>query len=172
MTIAETILKECEQELSNMQHLYTKFDASKADWRPQENMRTTFELLQYLTFIGTVFARHFPQPSEDRDAARNAYRDLAKSAKENVTFDNFPQMIEKEKEELRAAFANVKDADLQRQTYHMFSGTEHTVLEGLLTVLKYLCAYRHQLFLYAKLNGAEVNTLNNWYGKEPAPRAA
>jgi hypothetical protein len=172
MTVAETILKDCEQELSNMQHLHSKFDASKADWRPQENMRTTLELLQYLSFIGSVFASHFPKPSDDRDAARNAYRDKAKWAKENVTFANFPQMIDKEREEIRAAFANISDADLQKQTYHMFSGAEHTVLEGLLTVLRYLCAYRHQLFVYAKLNGAEVNTRNNWYGLDPAPKAA
>ncbi len=36
--------------------------------------------------------------------------------------------------------------------------------------LKYLTAYRMQLFLYAKQSGAEVGTANNWRGVDPKPK--
>jgi hypothetical protein len=166
----ETLLNACDHELEVCKHLYTKFDPSKADWRPQQNMRTTLELMQYLTFIGTAFARQFANPPEDRDAAREGYRDLAKQSK-TLTFESFPEAIDREREDIRNAFEGLTDADLSRQTYHQFSGTEHTLLQGVITILEYLCAYRHQLFIYAKMNGAEINTLNNWYGKDPAPRS-
>ena len=167
--IKDSLLKSCLLDLNICQHLATKFDASQAGWRPRENMRTTLELMQYLTFIGGTMLTHFANTSEDREAARNQYRENAKRSME-MTFDQFPEEIEREKERLHQVFDNISDADLTRMTYHMWSNEEHTVFEGLLTVVKYLSAYRHQLFLYAKMCGAEIGTLNNWYGKEmPAP---
>jgi hypothetical protein len=171
MAITTSILKSYIQDLNNCQHLHAKFDAKSADWRPQANMRTTLELMQYLTYIGKTTARHFINPSEDHEEARTSYRADAKQAADSVTFENFPEMIEREKEEIRALFSGITDADLARMTYHPFSNEETTLFEALLTVGKYLCAYRHQLFLYAKMCGAEINTRNNWYGidAQPAP---
>jgi hypothetical protein len=170
MSIIQSIQNSILLDLSNCQHLYTKLDPKKADWKPAENMRTTLELMQYLCFIGTAFSQHFANAPEDRDAARNNYRELSKWSREAVTFENFLEMIEKEKKDIQAALAGVSDADLSRPVYHMFSGEEHSLLDGLLTVLKYVCAYRHQLFLYAKMNGANINTLDNWYGKDSSAR--
>ena len=167
--IKESLLKSCLLDLNICQHLFTKFDPAKSDWRPQENMRSTLELMQYLTFIGGTMTNHFIHTSEDREAARNQYRENSKASKE-MTFDQFPESIEREKEHLHEIYDNITDADLGRMTYHPFSNDEYTLFEALHTVSKYLCAYRHQLFLYAKMNGAEIGTPNNWYGMDPVKR--
>ena len=172
MSITKSLLKSYLHELNNAQHLYTKLDAKNADWRPRENMRTTLELMQYLCFIGKAMTAHFVNPVEDREAARQQYRDLSKWSGHAVTFENFPEMIELEKDEISNAFSNITDADMQRMTYHPFSNQETTLFEALLTVMKYLTAYRHQLFLYAKMSGAEIGTLNNWYGRDSQPAPA
>jgi hypothetical protein len=173
--IKESLLKSIIQDLSNCQHLQTKFTASAADWRPQPNMRSTLELMQYLTYIGGTMTKHFVNPSENRDEARDKYRANAKNASANVTFENFSEHIDREKNDIREVFSGITDADLSRMTYHPFNNEESTLFEALLTVARYLTAYRHQLFLYAKRNGAEIGTLNNWYGREmsqPAKQAA
>ena len=166
--IKDSLLKSCLLDLNICEHLFTKFDPSQADWKPRDNMRSTLELMQYLTFIGGTMADHFVHTSEDREEARNSYRERSKASKE-MTFDEFPEWIEREKEQLHAIYDNITDADLTRMTYHPFSGEESTLFEALHTVSKYLCAYRHQLFLYAKMCGAEISTPNNWYGMDPRP---
>jgi hypothetical protein len=169
--IKDSLLKSCIHDLAVCQHLHTKFDASQAHWRPRENMRTATELMQYLCFIGGTMTKHFIDPPADHETARNIYRANSKNSKENITFENFSDAIEREKDAIREAFSSITDADLSRTTYHMFSNEESSLFDSLLTVVKYLTAYRHQLFLYAKRCGAEISTPNNWYGKDlqPAP---
>ncbi len=172
MTIKNSLQNSLLHELTVCQHLYTKFDAKNADWRPRENMRSTVELMQYLCYIGKTMTGHFVNPSEDRALAVDNYRAKAKWSTENVTFANFAEMIEREKEGIRETLANLSDADLTRTTYHPFSKEDTTLFDALLTVVKYLCAYRQQLFLYAKMCGAEINTGNNWRGVDAQPAAA
>jgi len=166
--IKDTLLKSCLLDLNICQHLFSKFDPAMADWRPRENMRSTLELMQYLTFIGGTMTNHFVHTSEDREAARLQYREHSKASKA-MTFDQFPEFIEREKEQLHSVYDNITDADLSRMTYHPFSNEESALFDALLTVTKYLTAYRHQLFLYAKMCGAQISTPNNWYGRDPQP---
>src|ERR1035437_6885029 len=172
MTIKNSLQNSLLHDLTVCQHLYTKFEAKSADWRPQANMRSTVELMQYLCYIGKTMTGHFVNPAEDKALAIDNYRAKAKWSTENVTFANFAEMIEREKEGIRETLANVSDADLMRMTYHPFSKEETTFFDALLTVVKYLCAYRQQLFLYAKMSGAEINTGNNWRGVDSQPAAA
>jgi hypothetical protein len=172
MSIKESLLNSCLHDLTICQHIHTKFEPKNANWRPRENMRSTLELMQYLSYIGKALTRHFVNPPEDRAQARDGYIAASKWSGEAVTFANFTEMIEREKEEIRQLLSALTDADLQRITYHPFSQAESTLFDALLTVGKYVCAYRHQLFLYAKMCGATVNTRNNWYGMDPAPAPA
>ncbi|MDP4198352.1 MAG: hypothetical protein Q8922_04460 [Bacteroidota bacterium] len=172
MSIKQSLQNSILHDLTVCQHLYTKLDPKNADWRPRENMRSTLELQQYLCYIGKTMTGHFVNPAEDKSLAVDNYRAKAKWSTESVTFENFPEMIEREKEEIREVLSHVSDADLTRMTYHPFSKEETTLFDALLTVTKYICAYRHQLFLYAKLSGAEINTRNNWYGVDAAPAVA
>jgi hypothetical protein len=173
MSIKESLLKSCINDLSICQHLATKFSPENADWRPRENMRSTVELMQYISFVGKAFTQQFINAPEDHDLARSNYRALSKLSSDGVIFDNFSEWIEQEKDDIREVFATISDTDLERMTYHPFSGEESTLFDALLTVSKYIAAYRQQLFLYAKMLGANVNTRNNWYGldSQPAPAA-
>ena len=171
MSIKESLLDSCLRDLSICQHLATKFVPENADWRPRENMRSTLELMQYLSFISNTMTKHFIDPPTDHEEARLKYRANAKLSAGSMTFENFSEWIEREKAEISEAYATISDADLERMTYHPFSNDETTLFEALLTVSKYIAAYRQQLFLYAKMCGANINTRNNWYGldSQPAP---
>jgi hypothetical protein len=172
MSIKESLLKSCLHDLSTCQHLATKFSPENADWRPRENMRSTLELMQYLSFIGNTMTKHFIDPPTDHEEARLKYRANSKLSAGSMTFENFSEWIEREKAEISEAYATISDADLHRMTYHPFSGEESTLFDALLTTTKYIAAYRHQLFLYAKILGANINTRNNWYGLDSTPAPA
>jgi hypothetical protein len=169
MAIKDSLLKSSLHELSICQHLATKFDASQADWRPRENMRSTVELMQYLCYIGGTMTAHFINPPVDHEEARTNYRTNSKLTADNVTFANFSEWIGREKDTITKAYSTISEADLSRTTYHPWSNEETSLFESLLTVNKYLCAYRQQLFLYAKMCGANISTPNNWYGMDPRP---
>ncbi|HEY3875168.1 MAG TPA: DinB family protein [Candidatus Kapabacteria bacterium] len=169
--IIESLLKNCIQEYDNCQHLFTKLDPAQAEWRPQENMRSTLELLQYLTYIGGTMIRHFPNPPTDHEEARNRYR-ADSTASKTMSFSEFPTTIDREKKAITDILSKLTDADLARTTYHMWSGEESSLFDSLFTIVRYLTAYRQQLFLYAKLCGAEISTPNNWYGRDPVKQAA
>lgn len=168
--ITDSLLQSCTHELTICQHLYTKLDPALQDWRPRENMRSTLELLQYLTHIGGTMTQHFVDPLVDHDQARERYIASANRSK-TVTFAEFPEVMEREKAAIRSAFETINDSDLTKPTYHPFNPQEITLFEGLMTVQRYLTAYRHQLFLYAKMCGAEINTRNNWAGVDPVKAA-
>ncbi len=166
--IKDSLLNSCLLDLTICQHLFSKLDPALSDWRPRENMRSTLDLMQYLSFIGGAMSTHFVHSAEDREEARNRYREGSKLSKA-MTFQEFREAIEREKELLREVFDTITDSDLIRMTYHPFSNEETNLFEALLIVTKYLTAYRHQLFLYAKLCGAEISTPNNWYGRDARP---
>ena len=53
MLTRDQYLDSVAREIDICKHLYTKVDPARLDWSPGENMRTTLELLRYLTFCGS-----------------------------------------------------------------------------------------------------------------------
>jgi hypothetical protein len=171
MSIKNSLLETIQHDLSICQHLHSKLDASKANWRPQPNMRSTEELMQYLAFIGKVTVNQFINPPADRSAAMPNYTSVAAWAEKNVTFSNFSEMIELQKKEIAEAFGTLTDAELMtRTTYAPWDPRDQPLLGALLSSVKFVCAYRHQLFLYGKQQGVSLNTMNNWAGMD-SPQA-
>ena len=169
MTISESISKSLLHELDVIQHLYTKLDPAKADWRPQENMRSTLELLRYLTSIGYSTVRHFVNPLPTGDLAMAPLK-VATDQASTLTFEEIPAAFEREREAIREAMSSVTDEDLTKTTWYPWGGPEMTLSYALINAsTKYLAAYRMQLFLYAKLCGAEIGTANNWRGVDATP---
>ena len=172
MSTKQSILNNLLHDLTICQHLYTKIDASNANWCPTPKMRTTEELMQYLSNIGKATIGHLVNPPADRASAMPAAIAASKAAAATVTFANFSEMIELEKTEISKYFADITDEDLNRKTYMYFNPSQDiTLLDGLLYATRFLCAYRHQLFMYAKMCGADIATINNWAGMDAPPAA-
>ena len=171
MSIKNALLNTMLHELTICQHLHTKLKAEDANWRPSENMRTTVELMGYLSYIGQSTVAHFVENPEDRSLYLPKAYALTEQVKETVTFTNFSEALEEEKESIKKSFENWTDEDvLTKMTYYPWSGQDCSLFSGLNTTLQFLTAYRHQLFLYAKMRGATIGTRNNWGGVD-APAA-
>ncbi len=167
MLTREELIEEIVLECAVAKHLYTKLNPADADYRPSPGQRSTLELLRYLAICGSSSAYHIA--TGDEHGARDRYTSTA-----NMAFEEFPEAMDRQIEELRAVIGAVPEADLTTRTAPHPDGNEYPL--GLMFVkmpLKWLTAYRMQLFLYAKANGAEeINTVNNWVGRDRARPAS
>lgn len=171
MTLSDHFRDAMIRDLDIVQHLFAKIPEASYDFRPQENMRSVRELLQYLTYIGGVVTDTFLH-STDHAADMTRLRGSIKDPKE-IDVSNFHQLIEDQKSKITELFSNVSDEDLQsKKCFHPW-GEEVSLFDGILNgPVKYLASYRMQLFIYLKQLGQDVNTANNWRGIDwkPAPK--
>ena len=173
MAIKDTILNNVLHDLTVCQHLATKIDKKNANWRPADNMRTTEELMQYISFIGGATIMHFLNPPSDRSQAMNGFSQASQWASANTNIENFSKVVEQAKGYIQSLMENVTDDQLMtKMTYAPWNPKADMTLEQAFigSTIKFLAAYRHQLFLYAKMQGANINTMNNWAGMDaPMP---
>lgn len=158
--LCRSMVRECDLCL----HLATKVPPGGMDFRFSPTQRSTLELLRYLSFIGTAVCRTAvagnwsPYEALEKEAAALAASDV-------------PAALEREKEAIRAFFANVTDADVER-TFTQPWGESMRVGQAILTLgYASLVAYRMQLFLHAKAAGAKIDTANCWGGRDSATGA-
>jgi|SRR5579883_2205000 len=157
-------------DLSVVQHLITKLPESAWDYRPRENMRSTTELLRYLSFIGAATVKIH----RDGGWLEHNLPGLREARERTVNLQpkDFHDAIESQKHAIKELFTTISDEDLYQKTTLEPWGTSVPLLQAYLNgTLKYLASYKMQLFIYAKSCGAEIATPNNWRGVDPTPKA-
>lgn len=166
MFTIEELKRAAGEEIRIVRHLATKVDPAKLDWRPSENQRSTIELLRYLAICAAAPAKAVVEDdwgAPKEFAERVAQLDLA-------GFDR--AMVDQERE-LHAILDALTDADLVGREAKLPWGVTVPLAEALYqTTVRFLVAYRMQLFLYAKQSGAsELGTYDAWMGVD-APQPA
>jgi hypothetical protein len=171
MTFKDYIVEAMIKDLTVCQHLYGKIPEGAMDKRPREGMRSTRELLSYLAYIGSGTVEtyiHGGWSKEENIARMKAVRDTASM----IEPEHFIAALEEEKKKITEALAPLSDEDLLTIETTQPWGTKVQLVEALLNnSMKYLAAYRLQLFMYAKMWGAEIGTANAWRGVDPKPKA-
>ena len=147
-------------------HLHGKVPAGALDYRPSPGQRSTLELMRYLAGCGIGAAR------ARRDGDWAGYKEVRV---ENAAMggEGFPAAMAKQKAALGALLDGLDDEALATQEATLPWGEKVTLGRALVeTSLKWLTAYRMQLFLYAKAAGNEkIGTANNWGGVDSEPEA-
>ena len=147
------------RECDIAKHLFTKLGSAAMDYRPSPSQRSTIELLRYLSVCGIAGIRCMA----DQD-----WQPFGKyiSQAETMTAEAFPEAMNRQKGEIEAFFASVTEDRLETQDAPLPGGG--TLALGLAILngpFKWLAAYKLQLFLYAKANGAtDIGTANVWAG--------
>ena len=153
------------EEIRLIRHLATKLDPAKSDWRPSPGQRSTIELLRYLAIcgIGPLGA-----------LVTGDWSSIAplRAAKESLQLDGFDAAMAQQERELNAALDELGDAALAEREGTLPWGQKQPLATAIYnSCLRFLTAYRMQLFLYAKQSGAtELSTHNAWMGiDKPQP---
>ena len=165
MLTKEEFKQACGEEIRVIRHIATKIDPAKLDWRPSQNQRSTIELLRYLSmcYVGPVKAL-----LEDDWSVIGKYQESA----DKTGLDGFDKAMANQEREVSTLLESVAPGDLDTRQCKLPWGVTQPLGEALFGApLRFLIAYRMQLFLYAKQSGAsELNTHNAWLGMDqPQP---
>lgn len=159
---AQSLARECDIAI----HLFSKLPQGAYEYQPSPEQRTTVALLRYLAICASAGIHCLVNKDWKLFAD---YRERLK----DMPASEFPAAMERQKQEILDFFAATSEETLRSQEAPMPGGNMlplgQAILEG---PLKWLAAYKMQLFLYAKAAGAtELKTSNLWRGVDPKPPA-
>lgn len=156
-------LDSIELEFNLCKHIHSKLDDAHIEFRPNGDMRSTLELMQYLCRCGYLPAHAI---------VNNAWNEVGAGleAAKSISAADFPSRLDTELEEIKGLLANLSDEELASRKVQLPPpwGVEIPLGRALVeTSLKFLTAYRMQLCLYAKQAGLRsLNTTNFWVGTD------
>jgi len=141
-------------ELQICKRLYRKIPKSKMNYRPAKDMRSTIELLRYLSFCAPEFVRMLQLDSFKTNnwEAYSAAEAQAKTLKPG----QFPAAIDRSIGELRRLMAKISDRDLATKKITMPWKKTLPMGEAMaITGARFISGYRMQLYLYTKASGGK-----------------
>jgi len=155
------------EEIRIVRHLATKIDPAKTDWRPTEGQRSTQELLRYLALVGIGPLKAMLV------ADWNVIGEMDKKL-EGMGLAGFDAAMESQETQLHAELDALGDSGLAEREGKLPWGNTLPMGQAIFaTSLRFLCAYRMQLFLYAKQSGAtDLGTHNAWMGMDAPEKSA
>ena len=160
MLTKDQALELMRKEIDCAKHIAAKLGDDRMDWRPSDNMRTTLELMRYLSYCGIAPADAILNDDWSRP---KQYADNAAA----MTASDFAARMDEQMTALAKMLNPLTDADLARNV-ELPWGEKSTAGAALVSCsVRFLCAYRMQLFLYAKASGASaLDTFNCWLGMD------
>lgn len=143
------LLNSIIKELKICKRLYTKIPMENIDFRPKETTRSMLEILQYLSFIGTCMLKYWAQ--EDETDFGKFFKDLS-VASGNLSPDQFLTAMDEQIKTAKDLFTQISETDLYDKQVMCPWGVMALGEAILETEIKWLAAYKLQLFFYLKLS--------------------
>jgi hypothetical protein len=165
MITREQFIESIRNEGRIMKHLYTKVPQDKLSYRPTPGQRSLEELLEFMPCNAAAITKHVI--SGDWSTFKEVSDKVKAAAKKD-----FAATVDQQIEEMITLVKNISEADLFGKEVTLPSGTKMPLGPALLEFpMKFMTAYRMQLFLYLKACGrTELTTPNLWRGTDPAPK--
>ena len=154
----QNLIESIKHEHNVIKHLFAKIPEDKFDYKPTEKQRTTLELLQYLSMVTPATIEAI------RTADTKAFIPFVEISK-TVTAENFLELFDKHLILALESLDKISDEDLHTTINVFRMGDMPKGVYFVETILKWLSAYKMQLFLYIKASGnTALGTSNLWGG--------
>ncbi len=161
MFTKEQFIQSIQHETNICKHLYTKLPPGGLEYRPTPGQRSLLELMRYLAAVGAVTTRGLIHNdwSHTKESMEKA---------KSLPAERFCEAMDQQCEEIKRLLQNVTDDDLLHKDTTTVILTTVKIGEGLVNMtMKFLTAYRMQMFLYLKGAGvADISTTNCWMGMD------
>ncbi len=153
------LLQNLQREIFLLKQLAPFIEERDLDYRPVEKMRSTHELMQYLSGIGATMLRWFVinDLTPDEWVKIRAYR-------KTVTRENFKERLDEQMEDIIKYMDMISEEDLDKKEVELPSKEKMVLGTAIINApIKWLASYRMQLFTYLKMNGRhEISTREAW----------
>jgi hypothetical protein len=155
--VAASMMFECDVA----KHLHTKLTPASYDYKPTTGQRSTIELMRYLSICGIAGIQSL-YTSDWKTFSKYTERSSGMKA------EDFPAAMDLQKREIKEFFDSVTERELETRDAKLPVGGTQLLGQAILDLpLKWIAAYKLQLFLYLKATGAtELNTANAWMGMD------
>jgi hypothetical protein len=138
------------KELRICKRLFTKMPRDEMDFKPKEGMRSTWELLQYLTVIGAAMPRYW---FEEEDVDFSTFLGETINTSKKVLPEEFLAAMDAQIEVVNKLFDRLPEEDLNsREIAYPWGGTALLGEALVQTSVKWITAYKMQFFLYLKMS--------------------
>jgi len=156
------LLNSIEKEIHICRRLYTKIPVDQMNFRPGQGVRSTLELLQYLSIAGTLMPTYWLKES---DTDFGSFYVARTGASKSMAAEQFLTAMDEQLVKLKDLFNPITEEDLiQKEITYPWSGAKAALGEGIIsTSVKWVAAYKLQLFLFIKLSGDQsLATADAW----------
>jgi hypothetical protein len=164
MVTREDLLASMLHEINVVKYLAARIPPGRHNWRPSPGQRSVLELMRYLVRAGSGTTTTLINGNRDHFEA-------LKARCEAVTPLTFDRAMDKQAEDLKRVLGGVSNARLANEKATVpWGGPQMSLGAAIMnTGVKFLTAYRMQLFLYIKQLGVQgISTSENWAGRDPA----
>jgi hypothetical protein len=157
-----------DKEINICRRLYTKIPADKMNFRPKNGVRSILELLQYLSFIGSAMPDYW---LNNEAVDMSVYFGNCISQAKTLTPEQFPTIMNEQILKIKALFEQITEEDLIKKEVPYPWGSKAPLGEAIITTsIKWLAAYKLQLFLFIKLtDDQKLTTADAWVLSELGP---
>jgi len=155
------LLNNIEKEINICRRLYTRIQPVQMDFRPKEGIRSILELLQYLGIIGSCMLSYW---LKKEDADFNTFFGTKTIAAKAMPHEQFLIVMDGQMATIKGLFNQISEEDLLHKEITYPWGGKAPLGEGIIaTSIKWLAAYKLQLFLFIKLSGEQkLTTADAW----------
>ncbi|MCC6369481.1 MAG: hypothetical protein IT236_00605 [Bacteroidia bacterium] len=153
------LLQNIEREIILLKQLTPFIEEKDLAFKPAENVRSTYELMQYLSNIGSYMFRWMV-----KNNITDEVRAQVKEYRSTLTIANFNERLDKQLEEIKAYMAEITEEDLLQKEVLLPTRESMPLGAGIMNApIKWLTAYRMELFVYLKMNGhSTLSTKEAW----------
>lgn len=157
--LKQHLLQNLQREIFLIKQLAQFIDEKDLDFRPAEKMRSTLELMQYLSGIGATMMRWFVK----NDLTPDEWVKI-RAHRKTVTLENFKEHLDQQMEDILMYMNMVSEDDLHKMEVELPSKEKMILGTAIINApIKWLAAYRYQLFTYLKMNGkSDLSTKEAW----------
>jgi hypothetical protein len=153
------LLQNLQREIFLLKQLAPFIEEQDLDFRPIEKMRSTLELMQYLSGIGATMMRWFVK----NDLTPEEWVKIREYRK-TLTRENFKERLDEQMEDILMYMNMITEEDLNTKEVELPSKEKMILGTAIINApIKWLASYRMQLFMYLKMNGKhEISTREAW----------
>ncbi len=153
------LLQNIEREYKLLKQLIPLIEEKDLNFKPTDKVRTTMELMQYLSTIGATMLRWFLV----NDLTKEEFLKI-RAYRETLTLKDFGSRLDKQLEEIKNYFDTFSEEDLLTKEIELPWKEKMILGTAIINCpIKWLATYRMELFLYLKINGRpEISTKEAW----------
>ena len=137
----QQLLQNLQREIFLLKQLAPLIDESDLDFRPTEKMRSTLELMQYVSGVGATMMRWFVK----NDLTPEEWVKIREYRK-GLTRENFKERLDAQMEDIVMYMNMISEEDLFKKEVELPSKEKMVLGTAIINVpIKWLAAYRYQL---------------------------